>query len=273
MWEQLWRRTVTLVREYPLLWLPVIVADLGSSALKASKSFVMFYLLRFAFRGHSVLGFATVDPTANGLAYALTGGWAQVTRFACIALYAAAFLVTSRMVMQQMGRPRSDGRNLIGASLLLGLRAFLFAIPLILASFLPITLAVTYPRWHPIVAHWLFSDLLGLLIMCGLAYLMVPVALHAVAEVRSGQAGGHLVQTGRTWAFAGVTASTSLIILEHIVLGISYGTHSEVLAIRAIASLIAALPYAPLYVALSLLAKDEEPEVPPEHVALVPGEV
>ena len=60
MWEQLWRRTVTLVREYPALWLPVIGAEVGGIVLRSFKAAVKPQLLQLAVTHHSVLGGVTV---------------------------------------------------------------------------------------------------------------------------------------------------------------------------------------------------------------------
>lgn len=274
MWEGLWRRTVTLTREYPSLWLPVIVGDLAGFVLTNGRKSVTPYLVDFLFRGRSALGFETVDHSAvrTALAYGLAGSLVQLVRFVSIAFYAAAFLFTARMVMERVGVQGGDRRNPTRSALLLGLRAYLIAIPLGLALFIPLYLSAVWPRWHATLTHWLIADLSGLLMMALLAYVMVPPALRALTSSSMPQPDHASIRLGRKCAVAAVIASTGLLILEHIIGKSIYASHSQVLVAQAIMSLVASLPYAPLYVALSLLAEKEQVQLPEERIALIPGE-
>lgn len=270
MWEGLWRRTVTLLREYPVLWLPVMFADAAGFAVKSSQPVVTSYLLQFLFRGRSILGFKTVDHSTvnNTFAYVLAVTLTQIARFTPIVLYAAAFLITARLARERTGMQWEGRRRLVSSALLLSLRVYLIAIPLSFVLFIP--LAFTWPRWPAIFTHWLVAYLIGLLLMFTLAYLMVPVALRALTSFTMPQAGRGFVRLGRKFAIAAVIASTGLLILEHVIGGAIHANHSQLLVIQGIMSLIAALPYVPLYVALTLLTGDEQTYVTEEHVALVP---
>lgn len=262
MWEIFWRRVVTLAREYPSLWFPVIFADAAGFGLKSARPVVAFHLLQFLFLGHSALGFTTVDHSATrtALAYALSGVLVQVVRIASIVLYAAAFLFTARLAMERIGVQKTDEKKLIKRALLLGLRAYLVAIPLSLVGFFPIYFSSFQPRWHAIVTHWLFADLLGLLVMSVLAYVMVPAALRALTDSTMTQPDRSSVRIGRKCAIAAVIASTSIMILEQIIVRGVRVDHASTQMIQTIESVINALPYAPLYLALTLLARIEQLE-------------
>jgi hypothetical protein len=274
MWEVLWRRTANLSREYPALWLPVMIADVVGFAAKSAKPIITSHIAQLLFRGHSVLGFETVDHNAarTTFAYGLTIAVVQLVRFAPAALYAAAFLITGRLVIERDAAKLPEERALTKKALLLGLRAYLIAIPLSFVGFAPIYLSFVWPRLHGFATHWLFADLVALLMMSALAYLMIPAALRALIEATMPQPDRASVRLARKCAIAAVVASTGLLILEHIIGGAIYGSHLQFLAVEAIMSLVAALPYTPLYVALSLLARDENVEVSEQPIALVPGE-
>lgn len=152
----------------------------------------------------------------------------------------------------------------------LSIRAVLVALVLGVANGV-ILWAVMNTRWHAVTTWWVVSDVLIAVMMSAFAYVMVPPAMRLLADSAESLS-EQSVRLGRKCAVAAVIASVGLMILQHIVLGVIYGTHAEIRTIQAIASLLAALPYAPLYIALSLLARDERAEVPQEHTALVPGE-
>jgi hypothetical protein len=120
---------------------------------------------------------------------------------------------------------------------------------------------------------WLLIDLWSLLSMSLLAYIMVPAGLRTLARPQIKRIDHAVVRLGRKCALAAVVASTSLMTLEQIFTkGVVYGDHEVALAIKALGSLIVASPYAPLYVALSLLAERGQGEVPEEHGILTPEE-
>lgn len=264
-----------MVRECPALWLPVMVADLSAFALRSSRHAAIPFAARLIlplFHGHSVLVGSTA-PVESTTARALVFGIAALIGFtlqtSSIACYAIAFFVTARMVWQRDERLASGGRPREGRAIVeLSVRGLLVTWALgIVEAF--VLWAVMKTRWHAAATWWIVSIAISAVTMSVFAYVMVPPAMRLLRGSRESP-GDRSIGLGRKCAVAAVIASMALAILEHIILGIIYGSRDDILAIRAMESLIVALPYAPLYVALSLLAGDERAEVPDE-LAEVPG--
>lgn len=274
MWESLWRGTVTLAREYPALWLPVIFAELMVFALRTSKlPAIVFvgHLLSRMFPGHSVLigSVGSGDSSTLGFAYVAAVLIAFVIQSAPVVLYTIAFFLTARMVSERVGLREPVERTGTGSKIVaLSIRGLLvgFAVEIAVAI---VSLVVVRSRWHVVGLPWtIFTDVMSAVTMSVFAYVMVPPALRLLAD--SAESLDELsIRLGRKCALAAVVASVGLIILEHLVIGIIHGSHAEIVTIWTIASVIAALPYAPLYIALSLLARGERAKVSEENTALL----
>src|ERR1700758_3218004 len=102
--RQVWRETVELFWEYPVLWLPVLGADLISFFLTRLQKYVSHALIY-----HLLLGPASVfgdtrslsGPSSNGVVFkaALLGDTLQwSTHFAQIILYTIALFMTAALV-------------------------------------------------------------------------------------------------------------------------------------------------------------------------------
>lgn len=265
-----------LAREYPALWLPVIFADAAGFALRSSRRAAVFSVTRLTlsmFRGHSVLGGSTGlehRPTVETLAYIAGGLIGFLLESAQIVLYVIALFVTARMVWERIAlqmpdeRPRADG-----AMVAFSIRVMLVGVGLWIAGSVLLWAAMS-TRWHALMQWWVVSVLISAVTMSMSAYVIVPPALRLLADPMK-LPDKRSIRLGRKCAVAAVIASAGLMILAHIAIGITYGSHAEILGIGAIASVTVALPYVPLYIALSLLARNEQTEVPQEHTVLVPS--
>jgi hypothetical protein len=276
MWERLWRRTVTLAREYPALWLPVIFADLVGFSLRVNKLAAIEFadrLFHRMFPRHSVLiGTIGDSPTAGVPSFVAAVLITFVIQSAPIVLYTVAYFVTARMVRRYVGIESSSKGSHIGRKMVaLSIRGLLVGCVAGIAIGL---LSVAYLRstWHVVgLPGIIFAEVMGAVVTSAFAYVMVPPAMRLLAEPAE-SLNKRSIRLGRKCAIGAVMASTGLLILESIVVGIVYRTHAEIRTIQAIGSLLSALPYAPLYIALSLLTRDEQTEVTREQPALVPGE-
>lgn len=275
MWERLWRRTVTLAREYPALWLPVICADVVAFSLRSSRKVAALSVARFLlllFHEHSVLMGSTAlgdSSAANTFAFAAVALVGFVLEASSVVVYAIAFVVTDRMVRERVGvRTPGEKRRTVAVVVALSVRGLLVAWLLGIANAL-ILWAVMHTRWHALTTWWIFTQTVSAVTMCAFAYVMSPPAMRLLAAQQPTEQSFRL---GRKCAVAAVLASAGLMTLEHIIFAAAYGSHTEIFVIRAIASLIAALPYAPLYIALTLLAREPQTEVVQQPGALLPNE-
>src|ERR1700761_2181641 len=281
MWESLWRRTVTLSREYSVLWFPVILADVAGFALRSSRkaaaSSVAPLILRM-FHGHSVLIGRTgndASATATALVFIVVGLIGFVLESAQIVFYSMALFITARMVWERAGLLRSGGMPRVSRAIAaLSVRGLLVAWALGTANALILWVVMNArwsTRWHALATWWIFNTLISAVSMSAFAFVMVPPAMRLLAEF-SESLDERSIRLGRKCAIGAVVASAGLMILEHVVLGIIYGSHAVIVATRGITSVIAALPYAPLYIALSLLTRDKQVELQERQPVLVPGE-
>ena len=222
------------------------------------------------FHGHSVLAGSTgfEDSAAvRNLALIAVSSIGFAFEASSIVLYAIALFTTARMMSERIGRVHGERPSAGRAIVALSIRGLLVACVLGTANAL-ILWAVMNTKWHALTTWWVFSNAISAVTMSVFAYVMVPPALRLLANSAE-SLDEHSIRLGRKCAIAAVIASVGLIILEHLIIGIIYGRHAEIVTIRAITSVIAALPYAPLYIALSLLARGERAVVSEENTALL----
>lgn len=260
MWEELWRRTARLTYENPVLWLPVLLADLLGFGLQYGERTFASAMIRNAFRSHSVLAGATGFDSSSArvtffsiLSFLLRFG----VEFLTVILYAWALFITARLVARCIAaKDWSDVANVAGKVLGLGLRAFLVVIAMVLSVFCIIELPLMWSRWHGLMTWWFFNDVVALVLMCASACVLVPAALRALSDVPAPNR--KHIHIARKSSIAAVVASTTLIVIAHFIEGQVRGSFTGVLATQVVNSVIFVLPYAPLYVALALLAADSE---------------
>ena len=188
-----------------------------------------------------------------------------------IVFYTIALFVTARMVWARIDFRTLGGRPHTGRAIIsLSIRALLAVLGLGIANAL-LLWAVMNARWPALVPWWVVSVVISAVTMSMFAYVIIPPALRLLAGPMESP-GKRSIRSARRYAVAAIVASAGVMILEHIAVRIIYVNHAEILAVEAVASLIAALPYVALYIALSLLAMNEQTELLQEHTVLVPRE-
>jgi hypothetical protein len=104
--RNLWSTTTSLLRRHPLLWLPVIAADVASFWLSWLERLLHRQLIEqiviWLSKSHSVLGetpdYNTLTPAVANKAAALTAPLVWTTRYLGICLYTAALIATAAIV-------------------------------------------------------------------------------------------------------------------------------------------------------------------------------
>lgn len=175
---ELWRDLVEVLRKRPVLWLPVLIADLLVYLVNFGRALLLHSLVLHQTAQQSVFGGAVVHGPMTGsvaestTVFALLLSW--VVNFLKILLYTAAFAVTAALVQAVLERRRKIA-PVIGPALTQGwggileltLRALaVYAIAALLFSWLaPVLLkhgqtALVRGPWFPIC-----SSLLVLLVL------------------------------------------------------------------------------------------------------------
>jgi hypothetical protein len=277
--KELWRRSTAILREHPIVWIPVLCADLLGFAAKAGGTAVMrpMLILSLAQLRGSVLTqspdqFAHV-PTAGEMAL-LFAAVGLVTQFLTICLYAVAAVITWSLIQTFVDDPKPKLGLPIRSAKLKGWRIFGLgsgAFGMVLCfSFIPTALLGLAMPFLPLAGQDRIS-LMHAMQFCVLlmgyvatAYWVTPRALSLMRpETRRPIAGGTL---GDARLLAAIAVASSLAIsrlcgmVERSLLNLRYPDHALARAITgAGASLLSALPYVVLFVFLSLAA-DEGPE-------------
>ncbi len=271
---ELWRDLVDLLRGKPLVWVPVLVADLLGYLLNLGRNGLLQAMLMHGTAHRSALGGAVVHTPMSASALqsatvvALLLSW--FTYLLRILLYSGALVATAALVQGYLRRepkPASDigpslGRH-SGGILDLALRALAtYAVAALLFSWLS---GFLLKHGYTAVLHnpW-FGVSLGLIVLLVLATLLAPVALRVLAGRTPGrELAGASQQFAATLAvvvsllatFVGANARD----MAHIPAGARY-------PLEIIGSLVVALPYVLLFTGLALLARKvmrSEPEL--EH--------
>ena len=263
--KELWHRTIELFRGYPSLWLPVLVAAFLRYLWRQLQPIVQHQILLCLLQSHSVLtgSTGTIDSSSAKYweAYLLLG----FAKFGLLLIdvcgYVTAMLVTAKMLSRLIANdtqnaPYADisisshSRSVLWLSFLTLVLALasgaLILIPVSAysASIHRISL-ITKP--YVIGIHILIMYLV-------LAYFITPLALRLLARSQSHEIGAVELSAGRKASmFTGLAiAVISVLQLEA---AHSYQTTLTQRMVFAIAgTVITALPYTPLFIALSLLA-------------------
>jgi hypothetical protein len=269
--RQVWRETAALFWEYPVLWLPVLAADLISFFLSKLQKYVSHVLIYHVLLGPpSVFGgrHGLMEPSSNALVFkaAMLGGTLEwSTHFAQIILYTIALFVTTALVRSTSRHEskyfhasvqlvRSQWRAILGLSLrFLGLMV-------LLAISLGALLAFTIAQTQRYMVHLPQAAMYAYIVpaFCCVAYLAAPIAMRRIGTVTSQPLTAESTRNGRLFASVAVTVSTLVgYCLPYIGTSFTaepfFSSSLVVTALGAIASLIVASPYVVLFIALTLI--------------------
>lgn len=272
--RELWRRTADLFWEHPILWLPVLAADLLGQCVTQLQQLLTHRIVLSLVERHSVLG-NTPDLVAYKAAAMkaalLIAPFVWGSYFINICLYTMAFLVTARLVFTFQEQPSAAS---FAATLKAGhpRRIFVFALKIfamfILAAMLllAVDLFVVSTHQAKLVAMALWADGAAMVVSVCIAYCIVPSSLRLIKD-RNSFLADESIWRGRSIAILVVAASSVIAFCvqtaEQSLLGTSPVHPMTLLALGAIASLFAAVPYVPLFIALSLVAMQDDDEVQP----------
>ena len=293
--QTLWRTTASILRNYPILWLPLVAADLVSFGLSWTERRLhhdlILHLVSWLSQSHSVLSSTPVyaDPppyTASVIAI-LTAPITWVTYFASTVLYTSAMLVTASILanLADNGQPRprsaalalsSSRRRILLFSLKLcaifvlslPVMGLLFAVAFEFQRFLETTAFLPLKLQLQLQHADLFGYLTELPILMAIAYMVAPIALKLLqppGAIPTPQA--RKAARIATLIVVAVT-STLEIFLPRVVTTFLQQLNPApplvVYIVRTLTSLIAAVPYVLLYIALYLIATPDSPlAIPP----------
>jgi hypothetical protein len=267
--RNLWRATAQLFWQHPILWVPVALAD----AIALSLSHLQ-RLLQHAADGlmqtHSVLGGRpdlSSSPDSVVATYLISISLAAIAALTTAFLYTIALLTVASMLRGLAAQGRAS-LDTAAASVKLDLRRGLF---FSLRLFIISVIAGMVASSLVLFAEWLlkanyfsldprFTLAESILSAIATAYLITPHAVNLLRPAGSVPPARQPTLLARLAAIGTVTLSIALnFLLAKAVFPAS--PHAVQVAARAIASEIATLPYAALFIALALIAAPETPAV------------
>jgi hypothetical protein len=272
--RQVWRETTALFWEHPVLWLPILGADLFSFFLTSvRKQIAHLVIYRLVLDVPSVLGGARRlpdpgDPSSHGfiLKAAVVGAlfdWSA--HFIQIVLYTIAlFMVVAlvRNIQQRTKLPFLPAIQFVRLKWtpIFALSLRLLGLVVMLAILLG-SIAMTIARYalpEPYISGYVF----GCIGFCTIAYLIVPVAMGQIAVDNGHTLAAERIRQGRVFALAMVITSSVLGYFLPYVAGsfekepIFHNAYA-VTALSVIGSLLTAAPYIVLFISLTLIVDNE----------------
>ena len=275
---ELWRDLVELLRRRPLLWLPVLLADLLGYGLNLGRNNVLRAIVMHGTTERSALGgMVTHAPLSSSAMqtvtiFALFLSW--FVYFLRILLFSGALVATAALVWGYLDREQRPIRSISpwlatrrGGIFELSLRGLaVYAVAAVLFSWLSSLLskygyvAVLHSPWSGLV--------LGLVVLLVLALTLAPVAVRVLAGTTPNRQESRIAQQ-----MASILAVVAALLAMFVGANSREMAHVPLLArypLEIIGSLIVALPYGMLFTGLALLARkvaerrpaDDSPETP-----------
>jgi hypothetical protein len=258
--ENLWRNTVALFWERPVLWLPLVCANLAAFCLTRVQGLLTRQLVHwYVTRSSSLLPafdhFLAIKITL------ITGPFVWGTYLLNICFYVTAFIITASLV-RRLPSVFFEFRSRLGDILSFSLK--LFALWIIAALlFTVISVGLDFRKTRLLAKSPFIFVLAALVSMC-IAYLITPSAIFLVGTVKSRLISLESVRWGRRFSILAVAASLAIAFFvqfeeRSLVTTAPISRGKLLIAIGAVTSLLAAIPYIPLFISLSLIADGEAP--------------
>jgi hypothetical protein len=290
--RDLWRSTVSLLRQHPILWLPVIVVDITTFYLnwieRLMQHHLTYQLVSWLGQGHSVLSDKPVyvPPTSSVMMWValLTAPLSWIAHFLSIVLYTIAMLITAAMLGNETeaenARPllrtaasavATSRRRILGFSvklLALFMASAVLAAPLSvlglrLQTFLETTPYLSLKFQLELAKANLLGYAVALPLTIAIAFVITPIALRLLRSPDS-------VLAPQETSRARIAAILTVVVVAAIGFFVPRVASSFLQQINTTSSLVVrlidttvsviiVLPYAFLFIAFYLIANPESP--------------
>jgi len=260
--KELWRRTVGLISSYPVLWLPVIWAATLSYGWTHLRLIILHDVLPSVLKRQSVLGGSVADTThaKATVFYVLATISTNVCEYADVCCFVVALLMTAKMVgrltsVDLNGSPYADisPTSRGTGALWVGLVTYLMGSGLGAVVFVPLLYYASSVHHFALASRPYIVAPGVFVIYAVLAYFVTPIALRLLARSGKNAIGDEERSAGR---LSSLLTGASIATLSFIQLSTPKPFDSN-LAKSAVVGLswtvLVSLPYAPLFIALSLL--------------------
>jgi hypothetical protein len=272
--RQLWSNAANLLWQHPILWLPLLFADLSAFSLGEVQKLLAYAIAVWSLQEHSVLGNAPYTnihrDTSQVWEQLLTSSSGLLIQFLSVCLYTAAFLITANLVRLFLQNLSPNAWSAVKSANLRLPAIFSFSLKLFVLSFV-IALFITTPLYFFFFRSHLGSTVatpphfaygLTLLVSLCVAWIITPAAITLLRPPNFKPITSKTIMRGIGSSILTVIASTTLAFLAQIAQRslLSNSAHMQPIAIQAIhaiASLLTSVPYIFLFIVLALLATSD----------------
>ncbi len=264
------QRTVFLFWQYPVLWLPVLIADIAGYGLTRLQQLLTHRIVLWVVQSgqHSVLGdipapIAYQSSTVMKAAL-VTAPFVWGNYFLHIAIYALAFVITAALVRNRLhelssGLVLSQIKDHVIPILKFALKALaLFAIAAIL--FYLLGSAGLFPQSFSSS----FIAAFAILSSSAIGWILTPSAIKLLPVQSATSPDPTLQRSGRLYAAIAIAISTIIGFALQTVTRATYGPPLWITCVAIFISFVAAAPYIPLFIALAFLANVPSIKQPPD---------
>lgn len=276
--QTLWRKTSELFWQYPILWLPILIADILQFLLLQFQRLVNQRIVAFVAEGpRSVLG-GPPDPPANPYLATMKAGLLAAPLSAgiyllCVCLYVAGLLITARLVQTCLEgdnlKLKATTSEVVRTSKARILVLSIKILSLFIFGFLLFTQIDSGFSQFTTVSGRNVGYAFAIILTAITGYILTPAVMRVLQPSQPVSA----ADLGRArWAVILTTIASSVIGLSAAKAELSFFTgqpYPSALTrqtMELVGTLFAALPYVPLAIALSLIAFD--PNMHPEEIGI-----
>jgi hypothetical protein len=274
--NHIWQRTVFLFWQYPVLWLPVLVADFAGYWLTRLQQLLTHQIVLWIVQSgqHSVLGDITAPITYQSSAVMkaalLTAPLVWGNYFLHIAIYALAFVITAAFVRNRSHESSSG----LGLSHIRGqiVPVFRFALKVLALCAIAALLFFLLGSAGLLSQSfsWFFTMGLTIFFSSAIGWILAPPAIKLVQVQSPTPPDPILKRSARLYAAIAIAVSTTMAFALQTVTRATHGPPLWITCVAIFISFIAAVPYIPLFIALALLANPSSIEQPPDSTSVAP---
>jgi hypothetical protein len=272
------RTTAYIFWQYPILWLPVVLADLIAFSLRVFQGWMTQTIAQNLVAGHSVLSNTPEPISTLPMAWTVVFGATRfLVEFVNLCLYAAAMIAISTLIRALLAQTKFSWRHILFAVRQLRVQVLLFSLQvfgmLVVALFLDTELAMYLPRLRFLSMFSTVSASRGeglaiaAILFASVAWLIAPAALALLRPRQSPPNDARSRWQARNIAAISVLASVAIYFLASVAepsFALLLRTSIGIQLFWAVGSAASALPYIPLFIALDLIANPESPLFTPE---------
>jgi hypothetical protein len=265
--KDLWRKTCELLWKYPVLWLPVLVADLGTSLLSLPRYWAIHSMVTEELERHQL---DIAGTRSASVSFFLGAPFTWGTHFIDLCLFTLAFVTTAELVRMALRNERPKISFAAQSLRVKALSVFGFSLKVLGPCLIALIFSGYLQSWFATVIDPNFFattvTMVDYLVFCvvrsAIAYVVTPSAVRLLRDEGFSSINAREKRLARGFGILAVLVSAVIsVICAPAVPPLVRGAQlfgARLAFTEALLSFCVALPYAPLFVTLALIAFKED---------------